>query len=782
MTKLRTLRLLVAVVVFPVVFLLAASSQNPVPFLNQPLVPDAVAPGGPAFTLTVNGTGFVASSTVNWNGSPLATTFISGSQLTAAVPASDIATASTASVTVVSPSPGGGSSIPLFFPIAVPEASVSFTKQDFPSGPGNINVVTADFNGDGILDLATADYYNSVVQIFLGNGDGTFRPGQTYAACHAHGLAIGDFNGDGIVDLAVADAGCGEVTILLGNGDGTFTEGGNFSTGGDGIDAPYSVAVGDFNGDGKPDLVTADEILNQSSVLIGNGDGTFQPYVAYTTGDDSRKVVIGDFNRDGHLDFAVSGSAGVSVLLGNGDGTFQPQIFYPFASNDNPYMLTADLNGDGILDLAVASTGGSSGTDTAGFVSVMLGKGDGTFNSPVVYPTNGYSVAVEAADFKGNGVLDLVTTNYYASNISLLSGNGDGTFGPYVNYPGDDGARGVIAADFNGDGRLDLAVGDQFVNFISIYLQAPTTVTLSTTSLSFGNVAVDTSSAAKTVTLENTGTVALSIANIAIAQGTNFKISSNTCGSVLAAGKKCKVSVTFTPTQLGALTDTLSFTDNAANSPQTVALSGTSVAQAALTPASYTFEETEVGNTSAAHKFTLKNNLPTTLTGISYSAAAPFAVSTSTCTTTLDSKKSCTISVTFSPTAAGTASGTLTVADSANNSPQTVSLTGTGTSEAVYASPTSVDFADQSVGTTSGPTKVDLFNEGSQQITVTSVSASGDFSITENYCMDGVKPNSHCYVDVVFSPTESGPLSGTLTFVDNASGSPQTASLSGTGD
>jgi hypothetical protein len=138
------------------------------------------------------------------------------------------------------------------------------------------------------------------------------------------------------------------------------------------------------------------------------------------------------------------------------------------------------------------------------------------------------------------------------------------------------------------------------------------------------------------------------------------------------------VKVTFTPTQLGALADTLSFTDNASGSPQTVALSGTGVAQATLTPASLTFPKTTVGTASTAKNVILKNNLPTTLTGISFSTTGPFAVSTSTCSTTLNSKESCTIGVTFSPTETGKASGTLDVSDSANNSPQTATLSGTG--------------------------------------------------------------------------------------------------------
>ena len=204
-----------------------------------------------------------------------------------------------------------------------------------------------------------------------------------------------------------------------------------------------------------------------------------------------------------------------------------------------------------------------------------------------------------------------------------------------------------------------------------------TTDTLSPASLSFGSEAVNNASAAKTVTLKNTGSATL-VSNITITPGTAFAISSNTCGSTLAVKKSCKVSVTFTPTTLGLQTGTLMFADNTANSPQTVALSGTGVADATLTPASLTFSKTKVGETSAAKKVTLKNDQPTTLSSISYSATPPFAVSASTCTTTLNSKESCTISVTFSPTATGAATGTLTVSDSASNSPQTSSLAGTG--------------------------------------------------------------------------------------------------------
>ena len=471
---------IVAVLVLgPLGFNSMAWAQNPVPLINQPLVPGAAAPGGTGFTLTVNGTGFVTDSVVHWNGAARSTHFVDQGRLTATIPATDIAKAGTASVAVVNPVPGGGTSGTVFFPIHAPTPSVSLVRSDFsPTGVWNIYVVTADFNGDGKLDLAVTEFISGQVQILLGKGDGTFQFFQTYPACTAHGLASGDFNGDGILDLAVADAGCGQVSILLGNGDGTFTEGGSFSTGGGATFAPYSVAVGDFNSDGKLDLATANELINKASVLLGNADGTFQSHVDYDSGVDSRQVATGDFNGDGRLDLAVSSSEGVSILLGNGDGTFQSQTLYGLGTTDNPYLVIADLNGDGKLDLAVANTAGS--------VSILLGNGDGSFQSSVSYATGGFSATVIAADFNGDGILDLATGNYYDANIAILLGNGDGTFGAHVNYPAASGARGLAVADFNADGRLDLAVANQFVDSISVFLQpvldtTPPVITLSAT-------------------------------------------------------------------------------------------------------------------------------------------------------------------------------------------------------------------------------------------------------------------------------------------------------------
>jgi FG-GAP repeat/Abnormal spindle-like microcephaly-assoc'd, ASPM-SPD-2-Hydin len=315
----------------------------------------------------------------------------------------------------------------------------------------------------------------------------------------------------------------------------------------------------------------------------------------------------------------------------------------------------------------------------------------------------------------------------------------------------------------------------------TLTLTVPPIVTLTPASLSFGDSAVNNTSAAKTVTLKNTGTSTLEISSIAITLGTNFTISRNTCGSTLAAGKTCKVSVTFTPTQVGAATDTLSFTDNGFGSPQTVSLSGTGVAQARLTPASVAFDITDIGTTHAAKNVTLVNHLPTTLTGISYSTTGPFAVSTATCGTTLDSGRECTISVTFSPTETGTATGTLTVTDSANNSPQTVSLSGLGEAQ-VTLTPGSYHFPRQiKVGRSSAEHKFTLKNNLLTTVTGISISTTGPFVVSTATCGTTLGGNSTCNIWVAFGPTQAGPATGTLIVSDSADNSPQMASLSGTG-
>lgn len=236
-------------------------------------------------------------------------------------------------------------------------------------------------------------------------------------------------------------------------------------------------------------------------------------------------------------------------------------------------------------------------------------------------------------------------------------------------------------------------------------------VTLSASNLLFGNVAVGTTSAAKNVILTNTGTATLSISGMTV---TGPFAETNTCGSIVLAGKKCTISVTFSPTTSGSATGVVTITDNASNSPQTISLTGSGVADVTLSPGAITFTSQTVGNTSNPISVTLTNNLPTTLAITSVAVSGDFA-QTNTCGTAVAGKAKCTISVTFTPTVVGKRSGTLTVTDSAGNSPQTANLTGTGTTAGL----TSIAITPANTSVPAGTT---------QQFTAT-----GTFSTGETY-------------------------------------------------
>jgi hypothetical protein len=326
----------------------------------------------------------------------------------------------------------------------------------------------ADFNGDGIPDLAVANLDSNNVSVLLGNGDGTFQTARNFSAGSGpFSVAVGDFTGNGVSDLAVANAGSDTVSVLLGNGNGTFQTARSFSTGGAG---PRSVAVGDFNGDGFLDLVVAgygvycndfgdchnfDETVR---VLLGNGDGTFQAARSFAAGPTPRSVAVGEFDGDGRLDLAVAnyGSNTVSVLLGNGDGTFQAAR--SFATGSGPNSVAAgDFNGDGLLDLAVANNGHYGQNST---VSVLLSNGDGSFQAARNFNAGTAPSSAAVADFNGDGIPDLAVANQASDNVSVLLGNGDGSFQTSRNFPTGPGPRSVAVGDFNGDGRLDLAVAN----------------------------------------------------------------------------------------------------------------------------------------------------------------------------------------------------------------------------------------------------------------------------------------------------------------------------------
>lgn len=563
----------------------AFGESNPVPLVSQPLVPTSAAPGSQGFVLTVKGAEFVSGAVINWNGSSLPTTFVNHDQLTAQVPSSDISTIGTASITVTNPSPGGGTSNSVPFTITSPTGSLTSIMVSSQVGPTPWGGVAADFSNDGKPDMAIVDgtIGSSVVAILLGNGDGTFSTKSQLTISNGYPVfaAAGDFNQDGKQDLVVLSGpncmGCAEITIFLGNGDGTFTN--RYES--PGLDGNYYwVVAGDFNGDGKLDLaVSYDDFIAPDVVIyLGNGDGTFTQgsNVNMLSFLDSTALVAGDFNGDGILDLAsaaVDGGEGegpLSIYLGNGDGTFAAAAAQPVTTLVAPQgMTTGDFDGDGILDLAFA--------DASGSLVVLHGNGDGTFTQVAGEPFENVSNFISTVDANGDGKLDLVLTSAAASTASVYLGNGNGTFQNMLMATVKNAPIGIGVGDFNGDGRLDLAIANSASTTVSVLLQSGV-ASLSQSALTFGNQTVGTTSAPMISRLTNNGSADLNIAGIAImgANGSDFA-EKNNCGTVVPPGNSCKIAVTFTPSGTGPRTASLAITDNAYNSPQTIALSGTGV-------------------------------------------------------------------------------------------------------------------------------------------------------------------------------------------------------------
>ena len=311
-----------------------------------------------------------------------------------------------------------------------------------------ISTVVADFNGDGKPDLAAAMGSNRVA-IRLGNGNGTFGVPTEYVTGGENptAMAAGDMNLDGNTDLVIGNYYGFKLSVLLGNGDGTFAPFilrplmGTYNYG------ITDLAIGHFNGDSYADVAVSTDYGGVYAVL-GNGDGTLQTAVSYPTSYYPTSIAAADFNSDGKTDLVTTHNSAVAALLGNGDGTFQAAIQSSGAYNSSD-VAVGEFHGDGIPDLAVASYDG---------ITILTGAGNGSFTTPTIYYLSYGTSSLAIDDVNGDGKADVVSGGYNYV-VSLLFGSGTGSFqnagSLYVSY----GVQDIAIGDFNGDGRADLAWG-----------------------------------------------------------------------------------------------------------------------------------------------------------------------------------------------------------------------------------------------------------------------------------------------------------------------------------
>ncbi len=659
------------------------------------------------------------------------------------------------------------------------------THQDFTAGSRPSSVTTADINGDGLPDLIVANTSRAdTVSVLLNNtspGAATpsFATPQSFATgVNPESVTAIDVNGDGLPDLIVTN-GDNTVSVLLnttasGASTPSFAAQQTFATGSN----PISLTAADVNGDGLPDLIVANQGNgggNTVSVLLnttapGATTPSFATQQTFATGNSPESVTVADVNGDGKPDLIVANENDntVSVLLNNtAPGATTPSFAsqQTFATGSRPYSVTAaDVNGDGMPDLIVTS----SDDDT---VSVLLntttpGATTPSFAAQQTFAASlGSPTSVTAVDVNGDGKSDLIVANNSDPTVSvLLNTTAPGATTPSFATPqtfatGVTGslARWVTAADVNGDGMPDLIVADQNANTVSVLLNAlyaatssgspatgtihysvpQTTATL--TALAFSNVPVG-DTVTKNITVKNTGTHPLFVGNVT-SNDPEFVVAGNNCPSGgLAHLATCTIAIAFSPSALGPHSATISVNDNTPSNPQHSAATGTGTIDMSVTPTSAVLGSVKIG--SKVTKTITVSNKQNVLVGLSEGFSGPnstdFSVTGGTCMPTLAAKTSCTLIVTYAPTQVGTESATMTVTDSPDTlGPYTVSFT---TAENIPAtvSPSTLKFGTLTARTSPKLLNIAVTNLSGFSLSVSEGSVtganSGDFAVTGGTC------------------------------------------------
>lgn len=344
---------------------------------------------------------------------------------------------------------------------SIAESSLFPSPARFTVGNAPRDITRADLDGDGVIDLATANEFSDDVSVLVGNGDGTFQPAQSFESGNGPwALTPADLDNDGLLDLVTANINSDNVSVLMADGNGSFTNVQNLPAG----NGPSSITTGDLNRDGVLDLAVANQFSDDVSVLFGNGDGTFQTPSNFEAGNEPLSITTSDLNRDGISDLVTANfsSDDVSVLLGNGDGSFQSELSFA-AGNGTAAVTIVDLNGDGARDLATANFFSDN-------ISVLLGNGDGLFQPAEIFDAGTEPRSISSEDLNGDGTLDLIAANSSSDDVTVILGNGDGTFGNSLTFPLGERPRAVIIDDLDNDGRLDLAAANQDSDDVSLLL------------------------------------------------------------------------------------------------------------------------------------------------------------------------------------------------------------------------------------------------------------------------------------------------------------------------
>ncbi len=533
-------------------------------------------------------------------------------------------------------------------------------------------LTAADFNNDHKLDIAITCSGGNV-QVFLGKGTGLFNaPTTLTAGSKPQDIVAADFNGDGYADLAVANQNSNNFSVFLNNKAGGFNAAVNYATG----NGPIGLVTGNFTLAGRVDLAVVNFTDSTLQVFPGSANGAFGAPATYAVAKSPWGAVAGDFNNDGKLDIAAACTGAVSVLVNN-SGTFPNHTDYTL-SGQPTRILTASLRNNGVLDL-VTTLG------VTGKVAVLLGNNNGTFATPVTYPSFG-GAGLSIADFNNDGFLDVAVATLDPT-VSVLLGKGDGSLRPALSYyvgPGIDADPFDIAAvDLNNDGFTDFVTVDYYTGTYSVYLNTPVAA-LFPAKMNFGTLLLGSTSPVQTATLYNPGVATLKM-KIALT-GTDYSQVSNNCGTSLVSGAGCSIGLTFSPQDINKRAGSLKSTDNAINSPHKITFSGAG-SEVGVNPNPVAFGSIPHG-TNITKQVTITNlsggSFPShalTFTGIAVSGTG-FSLVNNGCPispSSLAAGANCQLTVKFAPATAGSFSGLLTLTDDGGASPQKIKLTGSGT-------------------------------------------------------------------------------------------------------